>query len=118
MIPFPLQAEFVGGGAFALVVTFLVTTLFYAVTLHLAALWILGDTPHQRAVAVAPVPAAIAIFFAPHGVLVVLPLSFLGAAVAIRQIYRLETPSALLLATFHYAIAVIVAFAFGNLFLT
>ncbi|MES3518281.1 MAG: hypothetical protein PPP58_11515 [Natronomonas sp.] len=114
----PLQAEFVGGGLLALAVTFLLTTLFYAVTLHLAALWVLGDEPHQRAVAVAPVPAAIAILFSPYGFAVVLPLTFVGAAIAIRQIYKLKTSAALLLTTFHYAIAVLLGFAFGNLFLS
>lgn len=112
---FPLQVDLVGGGPVALVVTFLLTTLFYAVTLHLAALWVLGDAPHQRAVAVAPVPAAISILFSPYGVAVVLPLSFVGALVAIRQIYRLKTRSALVLTLFHYAIAVILGIALGNL---
>ena len=114
----PLQVEFVGGGLLALVVTFIVTVLFYAVTLHLAALWVLGDVPHQRAVLVAPVPSAIAILFAPYGALVVVPLSFLGAAVAIRQVYRLKTRSALVLATFHYAIAAILGLALVNLFVS
>lgn len=112
----PLQADIVGGGPLALVVTFLITVIFYAVTLHIAALWVLGDAPHQRAVTVAPVPSAIAILFAPYGALVVVPLSYLGALIAIRQIYRLKTWGALVLTTFHYAIAAILGIALTNLF--
>ena len=110
-----MQVELAGGGLLALAVTFVVTTLFYAVTLHLAALWVLGEAPHQRAVAVAPVPAALAMLFSPYGFAVVLPVSFVGAAVAIRQIYRLKTRSALILAAVHYAFAVVFGLAFGGL---
>lgn len=109
--------SFVGAGWFAIVVTFLVTVVFYASTLHLAALWILGDVPHQRAVAVAPIPSVIVILFSSYGPLVVMPLSYLGAAIAIRQIYRLKTGAALLLTTFHFAIAAILGLALVRLVL-
>ncbi len=112
----PLQADLVGGGLLAIAITFVVTTVVYAVTLHLAALWVLGDAPHQRAVAVAPVPAALSILFSPYGFAVVLPISFVGAAVAIRQVYRLTTGSALLLAVVHLLFAAVFALAFGSVF--
>lgn len=111
----PLQVDLVGGGPVALVVTFLVTAIFYAVTLHLAALWVLGDPPHQRAVAVSPVPAVISIVFARYGMAVVLPLAFLGTLVAVRQVYRLKIRSAALVTVFHFAIAVILGIALRNL---
>ncbi|PSQ41641.1 hypothetical protein BRD07_04970 [Halobacteriales archaeon QS_9_68_42] len=89
-----LQAEFVGGGPLALVVTFLVATFFSAVTLHLAALWVLGDEPHQNAVKAAPVPV-----------------------VAVRYAYGLTTRGAALVSVFYFAISTIFAFSFANLFL-
>ncbi|MFT4883410.1 MAG: hypothetical protein ACI8U4_000916 [Natronomonas sp.] len=111
----PLQADLVGGGPLALAVTFVLVALFYAVTLHLAALWVLGDEPHQRAVAVSPVPAAISMFFEAAGPLIVAVLAFLATLVAVRHVYKLTTKGAALLTTFHYAIAVILGFALRNL---
>jgi hypothetical protein len=113
----PLQVDLVGGGPVALVFTFLVATLFSAVALHLAALWVLGDEPHQRAVKVAPVPVLIAMLFSQYSGLLMLVLSFAGAAIAIRYVYRLTTRGALAVSVFYYAISTIFAFAFGNIFL-
>ncbi|MFQ3318971.1 MAG: hypothetical protein ACI8UR_001119 [Natronomonas sp.] len=114
----PLQVDLVGGGPVALVVTFLVATLFSAVTLHLAALWILGDEPHQRAVKAAPVPVVIAMLFSRYNGFIVLALSFAGAFLAVRYVYELTTYGAALVSVFYYVISVIFAFAFGNIFLT
>jgi fucose 4-O-acetylase-like acetyltransferase len=111
----PLQAEFVGGGPLALVVTFVLAALFYAVTLHLAALWVLGDEPHQRAVAVSPVPAAASMLFAAASPAVVAALAFLATLVAVRYVYKLTTKGALVVTVFHFAIAVILGFALRNL---
>jgi hypothetical protein len=111
----PLQADLVGGGPLALVVTFVLAALFYAVTLHLAALWVLGDEPHQRAVAVSPVPALISMFFEAAGPVVVAVLAFGATLVAVRYVYKLTTKGAALLTTFHFAIAVILGLALRNL---
>jgi len=111
-----LQADVTGGGPLALVVTFLVAALFYAVTLHLAALFVLGDVPSQRAAYVAPVPAVVSLVLQRYGPGVVLPITFLGDLLAIRLVYRLRLRSALLLAVFHLAFAVILGLALANLF--
>ncbi|PSQ42741.1 hypothetical protein BRD14_04195 [Halobacteriales archaeon SW_5_68_122] len=96
-----LQAEFVGGGPLALVVTFLVATFFSAVTLHLAALWVLGDEPHQNAVKAAPVPVVIAMLFSRYSPALMAVFAFAGALTAVR----------------YFAISTIFAFSFANLFL-
>ncbi|MEF8808712.1 DUF7473 family protein [Natronomonas sp.] len=111
----PLQADLVGGGPLALAVTFVLAALFYAVTLHLAALWVLGDEPHQRAVAVSPVPAAVSMLLGAAEPLAIAVFAFLATLVAVRYVYKLTTKGAALLTTFHFAIAVVLGFTLRNL---
>ena len=115
---FPLQVDLVGGGPLALVVAFLVSTLFSAVTMHLAALWVLGDEPHQKAVKVAPVPVVVAMLFSRYSGLLMAGLAFGAAFVAIRYVYELTNRGAALVSLFYFAISAIFAFAFGNIFLS
>lgn len=113
----PLQADVVGGGPLALLVTFLVATAFSAVTLHLAALWVLGDEPHQSAVKTAPVPVLIAMLFSQYSPAIILALAFVGAVTAVRYVYGLTTRGAIFVAVFYVTISTIFAFAFANIFL-
>ncbi len=113
----PLQADLVGGGPLAVVVTFVVATAFSAVTLHLAALWVLGDEPHQRAVKSAPVPVVLAMLFSQYSPAVILAFAFVGAVAAVRYVYGLTTRGALLVSVFYVTISTIFAFSFANIFL-
>lgn len=113
----PLQADVVGGGPFALLVTFLIATAVSAVALHLAALWVLGDEPHQHAVKAAPLPVAVAMLFGRYHPAIIAPLAFAAAVAAVRYVYGLTTRGALLLSVFYVAISTIFAFTFANLFL-
>ncbi|WP_255151619.1 DUF7473 family protein [Halorarius halobius] len=124
-----IQANATGGGLLALVVTFLVTTAFYAVTLHLAATFFIGDVPSQRAVYAAPVPAAVSILLqrygqagAPVGIddsllvgLVVL-VTLVADLMAVSFSYRLKLRSAAPLVLLHFAFAAVLGIALGNLF--
>jgi len=113
----PLQADLVGGGPLALAVTFVVATAVSAVTLHLAALWVLGDEPHQRAVKAAPVPVLLAMLFSQYNPVIILVLAFVGAVAAVRYVYKLTTAGAVFVSVFYVTISTIFAFAFGNIFL-
>jgi len=113
----PLQADLVGGGPFALLFTFLVSTAVSAVTLHLAALWVLGDEPHQRALKAAPLPVVLAMLFSQYSPAITLSLAFIGAVSAVRYVYGLTTRGAALVSVFYFAISTIFAFSFANLFL-
>lgn len=112
-----LQADVVGGGPFALVVTFLVATAVSAVALHLAALWVLGDEPHQHAVKAAPVPVVLAMLFGRYNPAIIAILAFVGAVAAVRYVYGLTTRGALLVSVFYVAISTIFSLTFANLFL-
>ena len=118
VVAWPLQAapDVTGRGPLALVVTFLLATLFYAVTLHLAATFFLGDEPSQRAATVAPVPALVSLLLQQWGPLVVIPVTLVGDGIAIAYVYRLEWLPATVLTLLHFAFAAILGLALNNIF--
>jgi len=117
----PAQADVTGGGLLALVVTFLLTSLFYAVTLHLAATFLIGDVPSQRAAYVGPVPAAVSLLLQQYGladsrlVLVVIVATLVADLFAISFVYRLKLRSAVPLVLLHFGFAAALGVALGNL---
>jgi len=123
---FTLQS-IAGGGLLALVVTFLLTTLFYAFTLHLAATFFIGDVPSQRAAYAGPAPALVSILLGEYGqsgafgisastlvgvgLVVVLAADLLAVSVA----YRLKLRSAVPVVVLHFAFAAILGLGLANL---
>jgi hypothetical protein len=117
-----------GGGVLAFVVTFLIAWLFYAVTLHLAATFFIGDVPSQRAAYAGAVPALVSIllgrwgiegiaFVSPSlGVAVVLLATLVADAVAISTIYRISWRPTAALTLLHLAFAAILGIALNNIF--
>lgn len=124
----PLRASVTGGGVLALLVTFLLTTLFYAVTLHLAATFFIGDVPSQRAMYVGPVPALVSILLGRYGVdsiafvtpglgiLIVLVATLVADAIAISVVYRLSWRPTAVLTALHFGFAAVLGFALNNVF--
>jgi hypothetical protein len=110
------SVDLTGGGPLALVVTFVLATLFYAVTLHLAATFFLGDVPTQKAATVAPVLALTSILLQQWGAAVVVPVTLLGDFVAIRFVYGLKGVESVVLTLLHFAFAAVLGVALGNLF--
>jgi hypothetical protein len=111
----PAQVDVTGGGPLAVVVTFLLAWLFYAVTLHLAATFFLGEVAHQRAAKAGALPAAVSILLQRYDPVVFLPVSLLGAVLAIHFVYRLRFRTATVLGLLHFAFAVAMGFALYNL---
>lgn len=116
MIPWQSTVDPVGGGPLAVLVTFLLATAFYAVTLHLAAVFFLGDVPSQRAALAAPVPALTSLLLQQWGPEVVIPVTLLGDFLAIRYSYGLPVRSAAALTALHFAFAVALIVPLNNLF--
>jgi hypothetical protein len=124
----PLQTDMTGGGLFALVVTVVLTSLFYAVTLHLAATFFIGDVPSQRAAYVGPVPAVVSILLGRYGVesigfvspglgiVVVLLATLVADAIAISVSYRISWRPTAILTVLHLAFAAVLGFALNNIF--
>ncbi|MHB9287270.1 hypothetical protein ACKVMT_09565 [Halobacteriales archaeon Cl-PHB] len=105
-----------GGGPLALLVTFLIASVFYAITLHLAATFFIGDVPSQRAAYVGPVPALTSILLQQWGPLVVIPVTLLGDLVAIRFSYRLDVGASVALTLLHFAFSVLLIIPLNNIF--
>jgi len=124
----PLQTDITGGGLFALVVTVVLTALFYAATLHLAATFFIGDVPSQRAAYVGPVPAVVSILLGRYGVesigfvspglgiVVVLLATLVADAIAISVSYRISWRPTAILTVLHLAFAAVLGFALNNIF--
>lgn len=117
-VGFVLQSapDLTGGGPLAILVTFLLAAVFYAVTLHLAATFFVGDVPSQRAATVAPVPAAVSLLLQQWGPLVVIPVTLLGDGLAIAHVYDLDRRPATALTLLHFAFATVLGLALVNLF--
>ena len=116
-----------GGGVLAVIVTLLLTWLFYAVTLHLAATFFIGETPTQLAAKAAIVPAIVSLLLQQWGVssglvspslgvLVVVAATLVADGIAISLSYRLSTSSTAPLVALHLAFAAVLGFALNNIF--
>jgi hypothetical protein len=121
--------DITGGGILALLVTFLLATLFYAVTLHLAATFFIGEVPSQQAAKVAPVPALVSLLLTEYGlqgsadaiapglgVLITVGATLVADAIAISFVYRLKWSSAIPLTLIHFTFAAIMGVALNNIF--
>jgi hypothetical protein len=127
MLP-PAQADVTGGGLLAIAVTLLVAWLFYAVTLHLAAVFFIGDVPSQRAAKASVAPVVVSLLLEQYGLgetalvapgadLLIAALATLVAdAVAISYSYRLSWPPTVVLTLLHFAFATMLGFALNNIF--
>lgn len=117
-----------GGGVLAFVVTLLLAWLFYAVTLHLAATFFIGEVPTQRAAAAGAAPAVVSVllrrwgvegigFVSPSlGVAVVLLVTLVADALAISSVYRVSWRPTAALTGLHFAFAAVLGFAVNNIF--
>jgi hypothetical protein len=111
----PAQTAPTGGGAIAVTATFLVAALFYATTLHLAAVFFLGDAAKRAAVAVGLTVAAVSLLLQRWGAVVVLPMSVGVDAAAIWLVYDRSLRETAVLTVLHFAFAVFLGLALRNL---
>ncbi|MFC4247820.1 hypothetical protein ACFOZ7_12790 [Natribaculum luteum] len=102
------------GGPIAYLGTFLVSTLFYGVTLHIAARYVLGDVGVRQAFTVAPALGLVSILLQQWGPVVVIPVTFAVAYVAIRVVYDLSYRITLLVTVVYYTVAVLVGLTIFN----
>ncbi|WP_324760235.1 DUF7473 family protein [Haloarcula sp. GH36] len=120
-------AGLLGGGLLAVVVTLCVTWVFYAVTLHLAATFFIGEVPSQLAAKAAIVPSVVSLLLQRYGVesgivspslgvLVVLVITLIADGIAISAVYRLSGRSTAPLVVLHLAFAAVLGFALNNIF--
>lgn len=103
------------GGPLAYIGTFAVATIFYGLTLHIAARYVLGDVPVKRAFLVAPALALVSILLQRAGPIVVVPLTVGVAYVAIHVVYDLGHRLTAFVAVIYYTVAVLVGVTLYNL---
>ena len=99
----------------ALVGTFLLAVLFYGVTAHIAARYVLGDVPVARAFIVGVAPAVVSFALQAYHPLVVIPLAVAADFFAIRAVYRLKYLSAGLVTVAHFTVSAILGITLYNL---
>jgi len=109
------SVDVTGGGPLALVVTFLLAVAFYALTLHLAAIFFVGDVPTQYAVRAAVVPAVVSFALQQWGPGVTIAVTLLGDLLAIRWSYDLSWRPAVALTLLHFAFFVALFLPLNNL---
>jgi hypothetical protein len=115
MLLTPAQLDPAAGGPLAFLGTFVLAAIFYALTLHVAARYVLGDAPVKRALLVGPVLAVAAILLQRYGPAVVIASTLALDAFAISAVYRLSWKSTAFVAVIHYTVAVIVGITIFNL---
>ncbi|WP_137284331.1 DUF7473 family protein [Halorussus salinisoli] len=99
----------------ALVGTFLLTVLFYGVTAHIAARYVLGDVPIVRAFAVGVVPAIISFALQAYGPAIVILVSASADFFTIRAVYRLKYKTAGVVTLAHYTVSALLGITIFNL---
>ncbi|USZ67121.1 hypothetical protein NGM10_10305 [Halorussus salilacus] len=99
----------------ALIGTFLIAVLFYAVTAHIAARYVLGSVPIGRALAVGVVPAVVSFALQAYHPIYVIPLAAGADFFAIRAVYRLRYRTTGLVALAHYTVSAILGITIYNL---
>lgn len=99
----------------ALVGTFLLAVLFYGVTAHVAARYVLGDVPVLRALVVGFVPAVVAFALQAYHPGIIILVSAVADFLAIRAVYRLQYRTAGLVAAAHYTVSALAGITIFNL---
>jgi hypothetical protein len=112
--PLPLQSVPESGGPLAFLGTFVLTALFFGLTAHIAARYVLGDVPVRRALVVGVVPAVAVTALIRFPPVVIIPAALLGDFLALRAVYRLRYRTTALVAIVHYTVSVLLAVVVGN----
>jgi hypothetical protein len=91
--------------------TFVVAALFYALTAHVAARFVLGDTPVRLALLVGLAPALASILLQRYDFLVVAGAALLLDFAAFHAVYRIRYRTAAIVTVMHFTVSVILGVA-------
>lgn len=109
------QLDPASGPPTAVVGTFLLAALFYALTAHLAARYVLGSVPVLPAVGVGLVLAAVALLLRSFGPAPVIVASLAVDVAAIKTFYGLEWRDTALVTVGHYTLSALIGVGLFNL---
>ena len=105
-----LQATPEPGNLTAIVGTFVLGALFYSLTAHIAARYVLGDVPVTRALVVGPVPVLVSLLLIEFPAAVILAVGLVADFAAIHVVYRLKFRTAALVTVVHYTVTILLIF--------
>lgn len=114
-LPVVLQLDPASGPPTAVVGTFLLAALFYALTAHLAARYVLGSVPVLPAAGVGLVLASVALLLRSFGPAPVIVVSLAVDVAAIKTFYGLEWRDTALVAVGHYTVSALIGVGLFNL---
>lgn len=103
------------GGVLAYLGTFVVATVFYGVTLHIAARYVLGDVSIRRAFRVAPILGLFALMLQQAGPALTAAITVVVAYVLIHVVYDLSHKMTVFVTVIYYTVALLVGFTIANL---
>lgn len=110
-----LQVTPKSGNLVAIVGTFVLGALFYSLTAHLAARYVLGDVPAKRALLVGPVPVLTSIVLINFPTVVILAVGLVADFAVIHAVYRLKYRTAALVTGVHYTVTILLIFVIAYL---
>ena len=117
----------IGGGLVSILVAVGLAWVFYAVTLHLAATFFIGDVPTQPAAAAGVVPAVLSVLLGRYGLpgtslvapgldlAIALVVTLVADWLAVAYAYELDRTSAAILVALHLAFSVALIIPLNNL---
>jgi len=103
----PLQVAPQAGTLPQLVGTFVVSVLFFSLTAHVAARYVLGDVPIRRALLVGLVPALTTTVLIRYPPIVIIALTVVCDFLAIQTVYRLAYRTTALVTGAHFTLTVL-----------
>ena len=103
------------GGVLAYLGTFVLATVFYGITLHIAARYVLGDVSIRRAFRVAPVLGLFALMLQQAGPALTAAITVVVAYVLIHVVYDLSHKMTVFVTVIYYTVALLVGFTLANL---
>ena len=105
-----LQATPKPGTIPAIVGTFVLGALFYSLTAHIAARYVLGDVSPKRALVVGPVPVLVSLLLIEFPVILILVVGLVADFAAIHAVYRLKYRTAAFVTVVHYTVSILLIF--------
>ncbi|MCU4743682.1 hypothetical protein OB955_05255 [Halobacteria archaeon AArc-m2/3/4] len=109
------QLEPATGGLLAYLGTFVIATIFYGLTLHIAARYVLGDVSVRRAFRVAPVLALFLIVLQQAGPAITAGVSLVVAYTLIYVVYDLGHKMTAFVTVIYYTVALLLGIVIYNI---
>jgi hypothetical protein len=110
-----LQVTPTAGSPVALLGTLVLTALFFGVTAHIAARYVLGDVPPGRALIVGVVPAVSVTALIRFPPWIIILVAVVGDFLVVRAAYRLRHRTTALIVVVHFTVSMLLSLVVGGI---